>query len=266
MNMKGISGYVVNQLKAGRYTFNKDEAEKALGTHGRALYMALRRMQLKGWLAAPLDGFYVIIDPQHQGFGTIPPEWIIDDLAHYEKVDYYVSTLSAAMLHGASHQKPQRFHVVASHQMRKIERDGYRMDFFYREHIHPTAWQKMKCPAGYFHVSTPEMTVYDLMAFNAACPSLDLAATVYTEIGAKLQPDRLAELADTGCRMPALQRAGWLLDASGWQEKTGRLAERLTAMSSQWQSLRPDRARKGNKNQKWRIIENAKVEPDIQKS
>lgn len=257
--------YLVNLLKAGCHTFTSVDAEKALGKRGRALYMALRRLQLKHWLASPVDGFYVIIDPQHQGFGVLPPEWIIDDLAKFLGVSYYVSTLSAAMLHGSSHQKLQRFHVVASRQLRKIERGGYRIDFFCRNKIHSDVWGKMKSSAGYFHVSTPEMTAYDLLAYKSACPSLDQAATIYVEMGHKIQSDRLAGLIDLGWKISILQRVGWLLDFTGWQEKTRKLAARLASMPCQWKPLRTDHPAQGKRNDRWKIIENVKVEPDIER-
>jgi predicted transcriptional regulator of viral defense system len=265
MKVKRASDYLVQLLKEGRHTFTRPDAENALAKKGMNLYMSLRRLQKSHWLASPVDGFYVIVGPEYQGYGIIPPEWIIEDLANYLSVDYYVSTLSAAMFHSASHQKPQRFQTVVSRQIRRTDRGGYHMDFFRKKTISNFAYEKMKCPAGYFRVSTPEVTAYDLLFYRSACPSLDLAATVFVELGAKVRPDRLKALVDQGCETATLQRVGWLLDATGWQTKTDLLAKRLVSDGCSWRNLRPTIDSQGKRNGRWRVVENAKIEPDIGK-
>lgn len=257
--------YLVQLLKEGRHTFTRNDAQHALGKSGMNLYMALRRLQKSHWLASPVHGFYTIVDPEHQGYGAIPPEWIVDDLANYLSANYYVSTLSAAMFHGASHQRPQRFQIVACRQIRNVNRNGYHMDFFHKKIIHDSACEKMKCPAGYFRVSTPEMTAYDLVAYGSACPSLDLAATVFVELGTKIRPDRLAVLSDQGCERAILQRVGWLLDNTGWKDKTDPLAKKIVANGCSWRRLKPDVVHRGTRNERWRILENVNIEPDIEK-
>ncbi len=113
----------------------------------------------------------------------------------YAGANYYVGMLSAAMLHGASHQKPQQVQVVCDKVLRNLSRNTYNVAFFYRKSTPVDCCEEHKSPAGYFKVSTPETTAYDLLMYHKACPSIDLAATVLQELGEKVDPARLANLA-----------------------------------------------------------------------
>jgi hypothetical protein len=59
-----------------------------------------------------------------------------------------------------------------------------------------------------------------------------------------------------------LQRLGWLLDATGWAEKTPALANCLHQRRHVWQPLRTDAPRNGDRNAHWHIIVNAEVEAE----
>ncbi|HOF87437.1 MAG TPA: type IV toxin-antitoxin system AbiEi family antitoxin [Armatimonadota bacterium] len=261
MTVSRAGEFIRKLLQRGRYTFTSDEAEAALGSP-RATREALHRLERRGWLFSPSQGFFVIVDPQHQTTG-LPVEWFMDDWARHLGCAYYISTLTAALLHGAAHQVPQQTQVMLDCTVRTVRREGYHIAFFYKKAIPDAAWERRKSPAGYYRISLPEMTAYDLLRYPRACPSLDLAATVLTELGEHISAERLAHLPALGCELAVLQRLGWLLDQVGWGDRTGPLADALRRHGAVWYPIRPDLPRAGERDAKWHVLVNAAVEPDV---
>ena len=76
---------------------------------------------------------------------------------------YYVGLLSAAGLHGASHQQPQEFQVMTDRPIRHLRAGRGRIHFFVKKGIDRTAVMNMQTPTGAMRVSTPEATAVDLV-------------------------------------------------------------------------------------------------------
>ena len=264
MNVQRARDFVKGVLSQGRYSFTLDEASEATGLRGQALNMALQRMKRDGWVLPFSQGFYLALDVQHQAAGMLDPEWFVDDWARALGVDYYVGGLSAAAVHGAAHQRPVAFQVFMPRNMRPISRGGVRVEVFCKKDMPKGSVEKRKSPAGYFRVSNPELTAYDLLAYPRCCPSLDLAATVYVELGESVEPSRLAQLAGEHAATAALQRVGWLLDRTGWQEKTEELHAALQSLRKPWRRMDSRLPREGRKNARWKVIENAEVDLEVE--
>ena len=266
-NMKTSSGieFVRNLLKRGAYTFTRADAAKELAQTGPNLNAKLRHLVKSGWVMPISEDFLVIIDPQHQAYGTLPPEWFIDELARYKGFEYYVGGLSAAMIHGASHQKYHVFQVMSNRQFRNISRTSLKMRFLYKKNIADGLYQKMKVPTGYFRVSTPEVTAYDLLLYRRTIGSLNSIATILVELGEAMRARNLAALLELGCELSILQRLGFLLDETGWESKTSCLSSALNSARTFWEPLDPRMPSNGDRNRKWKIIVNTEIEADIQK-
>ena len=114
--------FIKDRIKAGRYTFTREEAARACHKNGAVLSSALASAQARkiGFILYPVD-FYLALDVQHQGKGILDPVWFVDDWARYHKIGYYVAGLSAAEQHGAAHQRPMQFQVFTNRQMRSIK-------------------------------------------------------------------------------------------------------------------------------------------------
>lgn len=262
MRNGNASDFVLSRLAQGYYTFSLADAEHALGD-GASARQAIYRLVRQGWLFSPSKGFYVIIDPQHRGTGFVPVEWFVNDWMRYLGGEYYVGLLSAAMQHGASHQKPQQVQIVSDKRPQLIEKGPYSIALFYKKSIPDDCCEQRTSPAGYYRISTPEMTAYDLLRYPKACPSLDLVATVLSELGERIDPGRLAALVDSDAAVAVLQRLGWLLDNTGWAEKTDLLAEGLQGKQMAWRAMRADLPKDGPRDSRWRIIANAEIEADL---
>jgi len=262
MKIVHAKDFIISRLEHGYFTFGLQDAENAVGAGEKAL-KALNRLVKQGWLFSPSSGFYVIIDPQHQGSGFLPVEWFVDDWMKYLGGKYYIGMLSAAMLHGASHQKPQQVQIVRDKESRNLVKGPYSISFFFKKSIPDACCEQRQSPAGYFNISAPEVTAYDILRYPKACPSLDLAATVLQELGERISPDRLAALLDSGAEVAVLQRLGWLLDNTGWAEKTDLLADRLSGKKMAWRAVRTDLPKDGPRDRRWRVIVNAELEADL---
>jgi predicted transcriptional regulator of viral defense system len=264
MTVQGGKEFVKGILGQGRYSFTLDEAANATGLDGQALNMALQRLKNDGWVVPFSQGFYLALDLQHQATGMLDPEWFVDDWAKFLGVGYYVGGLSAAAIHGAAHQRPLAFQVFMPRNMRAVSKGGVHVEAFYKRVIRDDSVERRKSPAGYFRVSTPELTAYDLLAYARCCPSLDLAATVFSELGESIDSLRLQQLPAEAAMTAVLQRVGWLLDRTGWSEKTEGLHEALGSLRQVWRPFDSRLPRDGNRNGRWKIIENADVQPDVE--
>ena len=193
----------------------------------------------------------------------LDPVWFVDDWAKHMRMSYYVGGLSAAELHGAAHQRPMQFQVFGDRQIRDVKQPGLHLATFYKRNIAASPTMKLKSPAGFFHASTPETTAGDIVAYHRCCPSLDHAATVLVEMAEVIGARRLAALKELGFSTPLLQRLGWLLDHVGWPEKAERLHAALSRNALNWVSLESSLPPTGRRNDRWRVIENTDVQPDI---
>jgi predicted transcriptional regulator of viral defense system len=254
--------YVRGLLSRGRGTFSRQEAAQELGG-GSSLSNKLARLEAAGWIMPVGRGFYAIIEPGNQSFGFAPPQTFLDDWARHNGLRYYVGGVSAAEMHGAAHQRAQSFQVVVERSLRPFRYKDLQISFFRKRPVADRMWMSKSVPAGTLRVSTPEVTAYDLLFLPKACRSLSRVATILTELGEAMQAPALAQLCKQGCETIPLQRLGWLLDRTGWRKLTGGLHSSLRARKPQWRSLEPQLPGQGSHNERWHIIENTEVEPDI---
>jgi len=257
--------YIKARIRTGHHTFTRAEAEAALGMQGAVLSSTLNRLKRAGWVYPLTRGLYLVLDIQHQSMGILEPTWFVDDWARHHRAEYYVAGLSAAALHGAAHQRPMQFQVVANMQLRSVRQPRIHLVVLFKNAVTERMRERRKSPAGYFYVSTPEMTAFDIVAYRRSCPSLDHAATVLVELGEALSADALAGLLEQGCMPSVCQRLGWLMDHAGWQEKTKPLHDALSKQRLSWHALDTRLAAKGDRNGRWRVIVNTDVQADIER-
>lgn len=264
--MKTAVDYIKQLLQRGRYSFTLPEAGEALGKSGPALNLALQRLRKAGWIAPISRGFYLALDIQHQELGMLDPSWFIDDWAQFMRMGhYYVGGLSAAAIHGAAHQRPMQFQMFGDRQVRDVKQPNLHLATFYKKTTEKTPIVKMKSPAGYFNVSTPEATAFDVVAYHRCCPSLDHAATVLVELAEVMNSKRLAELAKVSEWRPGLQRLGWLLEYVNWTEKATHLHAALHRKPLKPVPLESRLPTEGPRSERWQVVENTDIQPDIER-
>jgi len=253
--------YVEGLLARGRHTFTREEAKAALESSTIATYHSLRRLQKHGWLAMPRRGFYLIVDPEHRQLGALPPTAWIDDLMRFHGVPYYVGLLTAAAMHGAAHQQPQEFQVVADAVLRPLTVGRVRIRIFFRRRMELAVTERLKTSSGYIPVSTPEMTAYDLVRYRKGAGSIDHVATVLSELAERLDTKRLLVIAKKGEEMPVIQRLGYLLGRTGHAELTGELGKLIRLAKPKFVRLEPRSTEAvSDRDERWRVLVNTTIE------
>jgi predicted transcriptional regulator of viral defense system len=248
----------------GRYTFTRAEALAALGTRTEALKKAVQLLTHRRRLASPRRGFYVIVPVEYRVAGAPPASWYIDALMKAVCAPYYVGVLSAAALHGAAHQAPQEFQVVTTTRQRTVVVGRERIRFLRKRNLARTTVISVKTPTGTMQVSRPEATALDLLRYVDAAGFLSNIATVLRELAEKCDPDSLVQAAAAGVELPHVQRLGHLLDLVGVRRLSDPLARWLAEHHPDWVRLSPSEpARRARRDERWRLLVNARVEPDV---
>jgi len=118
-----------------------------------------------------------------------------------KKQPYYVGLLSAASLHGASHQQPQDFKWSQPPPCDRSNRAPAN-SLFTKRSIEKNARDRYENPTGMIHVSTPEATVFDLVRFSKVAGHLGNVATVISDLAEKLTPEAMLKTAQHAGETP----------------------------------------------------------------
>ncbi len=258
-----LDRFLVEIRSQGRYSFTTDELNRRFGLSANALNQSLYRAKQRGEIALIRKGFYVIIPPEYSRQGIIPPYLYIDNLMRSLDKPYYVGLLSAAALHGAAHQQPTGYTVIAqSPAPRSVEKLGI---VFYskREFLQGGIIQK-KTPAGYINVSSPELTALDFFDYIHHF-GINRIATVLQELSEEMKPAALQKIARQYPNTAAIQRLGYILEnvtGVGAEKLSGVLMKVLEKRTTFPIPLSPQKGKKGEIDSRWKVIKNMEIETD----
>jgi len=266
-----LSDFLETLQDKGRLTFIKSDAQKVLSISQIAFNRAAERLIKKRRLIHPSRGFFVIVPAEFRSAGAPPVSWFINDLMKFHERPYYVGLLSAAAFFGAAHQSPQEFQVVTNAALRPIRAGRAKINFLTKKLMERTPTQPIRTPFGDIQVSTPEATAFDLVQYAGRSGHLSNVATVMIELAEKLDPKRLLTAAHACGEITVAQRVGYLLDTYAMEvvdkNLTAGLHAWLERYSPAYTSLRPNwkspQLRRMEKNEKWRLIVNETIEPDL---
>lgn len=258
-----IAEWVEEQQASGRYTFTREDVETSRGGSSVAVQTALRRLKQKGRIVSPRRGFYVVVPPEYRAAGCPPASWFIDDLMSYLGRHYYVGLLTAAALHGAAHQQPMVFQVVADRATRPMQAARVRIEVHTSRTVTVMPVTRAETETGSMAVATPETTAFDLVRFFSAAGHWSNVATVLSELAEKIDADRLVQVADL-VQLPDVQRLGYLLTVVGQGELADPLARWLAKRRTTIVHLRTDRPRGDVEvDSRWRLIPNEMIDIDL---
>lgn len=261
--MSSISAFRDALLASGRVTFTTEEATAALAVSPAAARAAIRRLKVKGELAAPLRGFHVIVPPQHRRLGCRPAEEFLPQLMEHLGEPYYAALLTAGRYHGAGHQVPQVFQVMVARQRRDIQCGKVHIAFTSRQDMVATPVVTRNTVTGTLRLSTREATAVEVVGHPHLCGYLDNVATVLHGLAPSLQARALAAEAR---RAPAawVQRLGYLLSELGWARLADSLDPVLAERAHFPVALAPwEDAAGAVRDLRWRVAVNVDVEPEL---
>lgn len=258
-----LSDFVDSLQERGQYTFSRDEALSALGSTPIALKRAAERLKAKRRLAAPRRGFYTIVPLEYRQSGSPPAASFIDPLMRFHNTPYYVGLLSAAEIHGAAHQRPQEFQVLAADQLRPVVVGRNRIRFFLKKDLERTPVELVKTTSGRIRVSTPGATALDLVRFYDRVGHLSHVATVLGELAERIDASKLVQAAEAEGESAVAQRLGYLLERVGATKAAAKLAKWVDRRSPKPVLLAPNNpGAEIARDARWRVIVNVDFEPD----
>jgi len=245
-------------LARGRHWVTTTEAAELLRIPERHVAPSLAQSRRRGYLFSPTTGLYVAIPPEFRSLGAVPAAHFVDSMMRHLGHDYYVCLLSAAEIHGFAHQRPQVFQVMTSARLRNRAFGRVQIEFITSVHTSDRPTDVVNTPTGTMRVSTPEVTVLDLISFPNASGALFNVATI---IGDMLVEDALdvGRLAEVSSNYPAsiVQRTGWLLDYMAGQVAVELDTEPLLSLAAGRVTstpLDPGHRRSGDLDRRWNVI------------
>lgn len=247
-------------LAEGRYWVTTKEAAKLLQRSPDKLYPRLAEMEHAGKLFSPAKGLYVVVPADYRSWGVVPAEWFIDPMMRRLERDYYVSFLSAAARHGASHQAPQAFQVVVDRPLQDRDIRRVRLRFVKSQTIADAAREGAQTHTGTFQLATRETTLVDLAWRPRLGGGISNVATIVREMG-EVDEEALARIAATRGRGSA-RRLGWLIQRYRpdldpfWLRQVARPEDGSPAV------LVPGNPPRGSIERRWGLRINGEVDPD----
>ena len=266
---KQIRYWVEDLPKQGRNTFSLLELEEKFPAKPPSqIKNALNRLVVSNRIKSVWRGFYAVVLPEYGLKGIIPPTEYIDHLMNHLNKDYYVATLSAAALQGASHQKPLAFTFVCNKILHPKEKDDTRLEPLLKKRI-PRKYVEIKnVNSGTINISTPILTAIDLVLYPLKSGGFGNIVTVLAELSENIESNSFD--IDFFDFVPAsvVQRLGFLFDyVLGENRLADDLLEKANSASVKFRKTNLATYRSMNAtnyyNTKWKIVVNEEVEPDI---
>ncbi len=228
-----------------------------------ALSLALNRMVKKGKIVSFHQGFYLIIPPDRMSKKILPPTLFIDSLMQYLGRDYYLGLLSAAAVYGAQHQQAQEcFVFISKPPLRTKSKNGVKINFIVKNNFPQVGIDKISTETGYVKVASPELTILDLVKYQNKIGGINRAALIIEELLEEVDAEKFKKLIEAKVfSVATLQRLGYLLEKLGLHNLADLLFLQLGDGEYFPVPLRSNlRANGYPVNKKWKVIENVKIE------
>lgn len=264
--IKSLPEYIDSLQRKGRYTFSLNEIQSGFNGSRPALQLALNRLIRKERIVSVHRGFYVIVPLEYQASGILPADQFIDDLMNHLGKHYYVGLLSAAALHGAAHQRPQEFYVMTvSPNIRPLKKKGIKINFISKSNFPEAGIEDKKTVTGYFKLSNPALTAYDIVSFEKRTGGIARVAEVLAELAETIKLGDFQLYQKINVSVSVIQRLGYLLETVvGFEELSNALYKKMSNLIRYPTVLSTLGSKDGFPlNHRWKIIENTSIELDI---
>lgn len=240
------------------------EAAQLMDVPGPRIRQLLATPRAKGRFVSPSRGLWVLVPPDRLAWGAPEPVAYLDALMAHLNAGYYVGWLSAAALHGASHQAPQVFQVAVSRRVEERQVGRSRLRFLVRGAVGSVPTSRIATSGGIATVSTPGATMLDVMEDLDEASGLDNAVTVAVELARENEGFMGDVLAAARLHSDsAVRRLGWALDevaGIGGLDELERVAAGTATSPS---LLSPHSPRTSHVNRRWMLNVNKEVDPDL---
>jgi predicted transcriptional regulator of viral defense system len=250
----------------GRHYIQTVEVAELLGIEADVVSDSLQRAREAGKVISVTKGGWVPVPPEYRAAGAPPAIHFIDQMMRHLGHPYYVGFLSAAAIHGASHQATMVLQVVTPARLRDRQIGAGRIQFIQRSHTVEQPCELKNVPTGRVTVSTPAATVFDLVGFPRAGGGLSNVATVIGDllVEGQLVPETLLNAARLH-PVAVVQRAGYLIEYTAHETGTTIDLDGLAALvaHADFTPLAIGRPGSAGRDDRWRVEINARIEHDL---
>ena len=250
----------------GRYYIKTGEVAELLAINIDVVSDSLQRAREAGKLVSVTKGGWVTVPPEYRAAGAPPPIHFIDQMMHHLGHPYYVGFLPAAAMHGASHQATMVLQIVTSARLRDRQIGAGRIQFIQRSNAGEQLCELKNVPTGRVRVSSSAATVFDLVGFPRGGGGLSNIATVIGDllVEGQLIPEALIDAARLH-PVAVVQRAGHLIEFMANETGTTIYLDGLATLvaSADVTPLAPGRPATTDRNDRWRVQLNTRVEHDL---
>ena len=248
------------------YAFNYNELCSKTNKTPAAIKNELSRLSAKNEIFNLRKEFYVIFPPQYAVRQYLPLQFYVDKLFSFLQKPYYVGLFSAAKFYGAAHQQLQTDYIITTPPpLAEIKKKSFHIKFFTASRWPSKNIRKMKSDAGFFRISSPALTIADLIHYQTKLGGINRIFTVIKELTGEVTAKDLEELLEWYPYVSTLQRFGFLLEKSGaGKPLVDSLKNHLEQRKLYPVLLSPSAKKRSGKTANfWKVIENTKLESDL---
>ena len=259
----------ISELKGARYFSYGEVCSIFQNLSRQVIKNSLFRLRKELKIYSPYREFYVILPTQYRLRGAVPPMFYMSELMKNLGRKHYFSLLSASVLWGAAHQRPQIDTVTiegtglftASKQKRDVE-------WIVRASIPEKFVLTKPGEDGDIRYSNAELTAVELVQYEQKSGGLSQVATVLRELLEHTDFAHASEGVFKVCKDTAIQRLGYIVERVLGEERQGEVIYhewtrccpaphfiKLSTRSSEAVSHRDER---------WKVDVNATIEEDDQ--
>lgn len=261
-----VAEYIKTLQSYEEYAFSWEEVLDKCNAPESTIRKELTRLAKKNEIINLRKGFYIILPPKFQSLGKIPVQLYIDKLFLHTNKKYYLSLLTAANFHGASHQKIQQDFVITSPPaLRDVDNKNIKLRFIKNVNWPQKNIIQKKSDAGLFNLSSPALTIADLIHHQNKIGGLNRILANLEELIDILEVKDLTDLLSWYPHVSTFQRMGYLfeyLEAS--EEFTKCIESYLESQKFYYTTLTPVKGLKIVETiKRWKIEINITLENDL---
>ena len=254
---RGVVARLLDERQGrGKLVASLDELTAAASLGELATRRQLERLTERVVLLPGRPTVYLTVPNEDRARGAPPVAAWLHDFLRLREPFYYVGLLSAAALHGSAPQAALVTQVLVPSIRRPMVVGRTRIEFITKRGLDTTPLTAVEGLAGPLNVSSPEATVFDLIAFNHRIGGIARALEVIVGLKPQLSVTGLGHAIAAGVPTTVLQRAGYLFETSGWPAFAATVERALPARFPktplQTRGSRPN----GTPDARWAVIDN----------
>ena len=264
--MSGVAEYIIKSLQYEEYAFTWEELKNNSSKTDVALINELSRLTKKGEIVNLRKGFYLILPPRYRSYRKVPLEFYAEKLFKYLNRPYYIGLYSAAAFYGAGHQQIQKDYLVTQiPNIRNIKKGVIFLDVFASSFWPSKNILQKKSDAGYFNISSPALTVIDLIHYQSKLGGINRMLAIIEELIEEIKLNDIEDLLSWYPHTSSIQRLGFLLsELQADPAIINLLSDYLKGKNYYPILLSPEKNRRpGSTENIWKVDVNIEMESDL---